>query len=77
MRIEVLGTGCKKCDNAADAIRKVASEFGVDAEVEKVTDPQVIMQYQVMSTPAVAVDGQLRHSGSVPTRETITGLLGQ
>ncbi|MGM0435006.1 MAG: thioredoxin family protein [Pseudomonadota bacterium] len=77
MRIEVLGTGCKKCDNTADAIREVASELGVDAEVEKVTDPQVIMQYQVMSTPAVAVDGQLRHSGSVPTRETITGLLGQ
>lgn len=77
MRIEVLGTGCKKCENTVDAIRLVAAELGVDAEVEKVTDPQAIMQYQVMSTPAVAVDGQLRHSGSVPTRETITRLLGQ
>lgn len=76
MRIEVLGTGCKKCDNTATAIQEVARELGIEAEVEKVTDPAVIMQYQVMSTPAVAVDGKLQHSGSIPTKETIVSILG-
>ncbi|TDT44278.1 small redox-active disulfide protein 2 [Halospina denitrificans] len=76
MRIEVLGTGCRKCDNTATAIREVARELGIEAEVEKVTDPSLIMQYQVMSTPAVAVDGKVQHSGSVPTKEAITSMLG-
>ncbi|MGM0450381.1 MAG: thioredoxin family protein [Pseudomonadota bacterium] len=76
MKIEVLGTGCKKCDNTATAIREVAQELGIEAEVEKVTDPAVIMQYQVMSTPAVAVDGKLQYSGSVPSKEAIVTMLG-
>lgn len=76
MRIEVLGTGCKKCDNTAAAIQEVVRELGIEADVEKVTDPSVIMQYQVMSTPAVAVDGKLQHSGSVPSRDAIVTMLG-
>ena len=65
-KIEVLGTGCKKC---------IAKELGTVVEVTKVTDPQVIMHYQVMSTPAVAVNGQLAHSGGVPDRKKIEAIL--
>jgi len=74
-KIEVLGTGCKKCVNTAEKIQAIAGELGIEVEVEKVTDPATIMGYQVMSTPAVAIDGTLVHSGSVPGREKIESLL--
>lgn len=75
MKIEVLGTGCKKCVNTADRIQETARTWNVDATVVKVTDPAVMMQYGVMSTPAVAIDGRVVHSGSVPDDKTIAGWL--
>ncbi|MDZ7788631.1 MAG: thioredoxin family protein [Halofilum sp. (in: g-proteobacteria)] len=75
MKIEVLGTGCKKCVNTAEQISEAAQSIAVDAQVEKVTDPAVMMRYGVMSTPAVVIDGKLVHSGSVPDRETIENWL--
>jgi small redox-active disulfide protein 2 len=68
---EVLGTGCKKCVSTAESIERIAQELGQTVSVEKVTDPSKIMEYQVMSTPAVALDGQVIHSGSVPEHDKI------
>ncbi|TYC57084.1 thioredoxin family protein [Marinobacter sp. BW6] len=73
---EVLGTGCKKCVKTAESIERLAKELGQTVNVEKVTDPARIMEYQVMATPAVAVDGKLVHSGSIPGRDEIAGWLG-
>ncbi|PPK50735.1 thioredoxin family protein [Marinobacter persicus] len=70
---EVLGTGCKKCVNTAEAIERTAKDLGESVEVIKVTDPARIMEYQVMSTPAVALDGKVIHSGSVPEQDKIAG----
>ncbi|PHQ25238.1 thioredoxin family protein [Marinobacter guineae] len=72
---EVLGTGCKKCVTTAESIERVAQELGEPVEVVKVTDPAKIMEYQVMSTPAVAVDGKVVHSGSIPDHAKIVGWL--
>ncbi|MBU2953173.1 thioredoxin family protein [Marinobacter sp. F3R08] len=69
---EILGTGCKKCVKTAESIERIADELGQTVTVEKVTDPAKIMEYQVMSTPAVAVDGNVVHSGSIPGRDEIT-----
>lgn len=74
-KIEVLGTGCKKCTTTAEQIEAIARELGVEVDVAKVTDPAAIMGYQVMSTPAVAIDGKLAHSGSVPDRHKIESML--
>jgi small redox-active disulfide protein 2 len=73
--IKVLGSGCTKCAKTADIINKTASEMGVDIEVIKETSPEAIMNYGVMSTPAVLVDEQLVHSGSIPGRQKIAGWL--
>jgi len=70
--IKVLGSGCAKCTKTAEVIANLAYELNIPADVEKVTDAQVIMAYGVMSTPAVVVDEQLVHSGSVPSREEMT-----
>ena len=72
---EVLGTGCKKCVSTAESIEQIAGELGQTVEVKKVTDPASIMGYQVMSTPAVAIDGKLVHSGSIPERDTVVSWL--
>jgi len=70
---EVLGTGCKKCVSTAESIQRIAQELGQTVNVEKVTDPSKIMEYQVMSTPAVAMDGKVVHSGSIPEQDKIAG----
>ena len=71
MKIEVLGSGCRKCSKTVEQINTAGTELGADFSVEKVTDPAVMMQHKVMSTPAVVIDGKLVHSGSVPDRSTI------
>ena len=69
--IKVLGSGCAKCNKTADSIRNIADELNVDVSVEKESDPQVMMSFGVMSTPAVVVDDTLVHSGSIPHRADI------
>ncbi|MBR7887413.1 thioredoxin family protein [Marinomonas sp. A79] len=69
--IKVLGSGCTKCKKAAELIEKVAAEQGVAVTVSKETDPQTIMSYGVMSTPAVVIDEVLVHTGSVPQEASV------
>lgn len=69
--IKVLGTGCAKCTKTADVITKIANELNVDVHVVKETDLEVIMGYDVMSTPAVIIDEINVHSGSIPSRQDI------
>lgn len=69
--VKVLGTGCTKCTKTAEVIERVAKELSADVSVVKETNPEMIMQYQVMRTPAVVVDGAVVHSGSIPSQEDI------
>jgi small redox-active disulfide protein 2 len=75
MKIQVLGTGCPKCNKTYENVRQAVSEAGIDAEVEKVEDLKAIMEFNVMMTPAVAVDGDVKISGKVPSVEEIKGLI--
>ncbi len=68
---KVLGSGCANCVNTADLIEKIAKEQGVKIKVEKVTDMDTIMNYGVMSTPAVVMDKEVVHSGGVPSADKI------
>ena len=67
----VLGSGCSKCVKTAELIEKLSKAQGADAEVSKETNPEVIMSYGVMSTPAIVLAGKLVHSGSMPTSSQI------
>ena len=75
MRIAVLGSGCAKCKQTAEAVRQAVELAGADAEVTKVEDPREMMKYKVMMTPAVAVDGTIRIAGRVPTVQEVVALL--
>jgi small redox-active disulfide protein 2 len=70
-QVKVLGSGCAKCIKTAEVISKIAEELGVEIEVIKEADLETIMNYGVMSTPAVVIDEVLVHSGRIPTREEI------
>lgn len=65
-QVKVLGSGCAKCEKTAELIQRLADELNIEVEVVKETDMEVIMNYGVMSTPAVVIDGEVMHSGSIP-----------
>jgi small redox-active disulfide protein 2 len=75
MKIEVLGTGCPKCEKVEEVVRRALAETGVQAEVSKVKDIREILKYKVMMTPAVVVDGTVRISGRVPTLDEAKAIL--
>ncbi|MGP8329904.1 MAG: thioredoxin family protein [Methanosarcinaceae archaeon] len=66
MNIEILGTGCAKCNKTKKIIEKALLENGVNAKVVKVEDFDRIISYGVMITPAVVVDGEVKIAGRVP-----------
>lgn len=70
-KLQILGTGCPKCLKLAEATKEAASQLGLECEIEKVTDITRIVSYGVMMTPALAVDGQVKVSGRVPTVDEI------
>ena len=70
-KIQVLGGGCSKCTVLAEEVTKAAAEMGVAIELEKVTDFQKIMEFGVMTTPALVVDGQVKFSGKVLKAEAL------
>ena len=71
MKIQVLGTGCPKCNQLYQNAQQAVAELAVDAELEKVTDLNTIMAFGVMVTPALAIDGEVKTSGKVPSAEAI------
>jgi len=66
-KIQVLGTGCPKCKKLAENVEAAAKALGIEYELEKVTDINEIMKFGVMMTPALAVDGQVKLVGKVPS----------
>ncbi|WP_440947129.1 thioredoxin family protein [Methanosarcina sp. T3] len=71
MRIEVLGSGCAKCNKTKELAEKAVKEAGVDAEIVKVEDFDKILEYGVMVTPALVIDGDVKVAGKVPSVEDI------
>lgn len=74
-KIQILGTGCAKCMKLTENAEKAAKELGVEAEVEKVTDIKKIMEFGVMMTPGLAIDGEVKTVGKVLSVEEIKKLL--
>ena len=75
MKIEVLGTGCPKCMSVEQNVKKALAELAVQADVEKVTDIQQIIQRGVMSTPALVIDGTVVLQGKNPTVDQLKQLI--
>jgi small redox-active disulfide protein 2 len=77
MDIKILGSGCPKCQRLEQLTREVAAELGVDARFEHVRDVAKIMEYPVLTTPALVIEGELKVAGRMPSKEEIRGWLGE
>ena len=76
MEIKVLGVGCAQCKATYAVIEKVVKEQGLDATLIKVEDIMELLNYNIMATPAVVIDGEVKLKGHVPTENEVKKILG-
>jgi small redox-active disulfide protein 2 len=77
MKIEVLGTGCAKCITLEKVVKEAIAKSGKFVQLEKVDDIMKIMEYQVMSTPGLVIDGEVVSTGKVLTVEEVLALMNK
>ena len=75
MNIKVLGGGCRNCENLLAAVKEKEEEKGIEAEIEYITDMAKIMEYGIMSTPALMVDNKVVSMGRVLKAKEVMKLL--
>ncbi len=73
--IKILGTGCAKCNMLYDNVKKVADSIEIEYELEKILDINEIVNFGVMMTPGLVIDGQVKASGRIPKDEEIKEML--
>ncbi len=77
MEIKILGTGCPKCKSLEQAAKAAVAELGIDAIVEKEEDIMNIMNYGIMHTPGLVINGKVIVSGRVPSMSELKDFITQ
>lgn len=77
MQIKILGTGCPKCLTLEKVTREAVKELGLDADISKEEDIINIMNYGIMHTPGLVINGKVVLSGQVPTANKVKEILIQ
>jgi len=75
MEIIVLGTGCAKCKTTYEKVEKVLKDLNISADLKKEQDILEIVKYNVMSLPAIVVDGEIKIKGYIPSEEEIINII--
>lgn len=75
MEIKILGTGCTKCKSLEEVTRKVIKDNNIEATVTKVEDIVEIMKFNIMTTPALVVNGKVVSKGRIPSVDEIKNFL--
>jgi small redox-active disulfide protein 2 len=75
MRLDILGPGCANCQKLAANVEAAAQGLGLQYKLEKISDIAIILRYGVLSTPALAVDGEVKVQGEVPAVEELRTIL--
>ncbi|MDI6813800.1 MAG: thioredoxin family protein [Desulfitobacteriaceae bacterium] len=73
--MQILGTGCPKCKKLAEVTEEAARDLGIEFKIEKVTEVKEIMKFGVMMTPALAVDGEVKVVGKIPSVDEIKKMI--
>lgn len=74
-KLQILGTGCPKCQKLSQLTEQAARELGLEYEIVKVTDINEIMNFGVMMTPGLAVDGEVKVAGKIPSVDDLKKML--
>lgn len=77
MDIKILGSGCAKCQRLEQLTREVAADLGIEAQFDHVRDMAKIMEYPVVGTPALVIDGEVKAAGRMPSKEELGRWLGK
>jgi small redox-active disulfide protein 2 len=77
LNIKVLGTGCANCLKLEELVKQVVLENKFEADIQKVTDKDKFMDYGVMLTPGLVVNGKVLSSGKIPTKSTLAHWLNE
>ena len=72
LQIKVLGPGCPNCEKVEAAAKKAVASFGVEAKIEKVTDYEKIMRYNVLATPGLVINEKLVSAGRIPSEAEVS-----
>jgi small redox-active disulfide protein 2 len=75
MKIQILGTGCTKCQQLTHHAEQAVERMGIECPVEKVTEMDEILSFGIMMTPALALDGEVVSAGKVLSVEKIKEIL--
>lgn len=75
MKIEILGTGCAKCIQLERVVKEAVAKSGKFIQIKKVDDITKIMEYQVMSTPGLVIDGKVVSTGKVLSVDEVVKLI--
>ncbi|MFW5525996.1 MAG: thioredoxin family protein [Prevotella sp.] len=75
MDIKILGSGCSRCKKTYETVKLVVEEGQLEATVEYVTDIAKILDYNILSMPAIVIDGKVVLNGQVPTADKVRQLL--
>ena len=73
--IQILGTGCAKCKALAENAQKAVADAGIEARIENVSDIREIMKFNILMTPGLVIDGEVKAAGRVPSPDEIRKLL--
>ena len=76
-KIEIFGAGCARCEQLSDLTRQVADDMGIAYDLVEVREMETILSQGVLMVPALAVDGEVKSSGRIPTRDEIRLILGE
>ncbi len=75
MKIQILGSGCPRCKQVETNAREAVKNLNIEAVIEKITDINQIIDFGVTATPALAVDGDVKFSGRIPSVEEIERII--
>ncbi|MEO0156265.1 MAG: thioredoxin family protein [candidate division WOR-3 bacterium] len=77
LNIKILGSGCPRCQEVEKRTKEVLEEMKIEANIEKVTDLKKIMEYKIMATPGLVINGKVKISGKIPAKSQIKEFIEQ
>jgi small redox-active disulfide protein 2 len=77
LTIKILGPGCANCRRVEEVARKAAADLGVEAEFVKITDPNDILAYDILTTPGLVINDKVVCSGRVPAPSSVAGWINE